>query len=91
MYRISSTKIPEYLNSKVGTRSSKAEKHWMIPNWPWTFNSDMYSAGTKDFPLTLKCTEWPQTEFEHLKSQKYSIYTKYLPLGPKDWSVSLYN
>ena len=35
----------------------------------------------------------PQTELEHLLiiSQKYSIYTKYLLLRPKFWSVSLYD
>ena len=31
---------------------------------------------------TWKCTEWPQTKHEHL-SQKYSIYTKWLPMRLK--------
>ena len=36
----------------------------MTRNWPWTFNSDKYSAGTKDLPLRLKywsillCDHW---------------------------------
>ncbi len=34
-----------------------------------------------------KCTECPQIEIEHLKSQKCSMYTKYLPLRPKFWFV----
>ncbi len=34
-----------------------------------------------------KCTEWTQT----LNGQQYPAYTMYLFLGPKFWSVSLYN
>ncbi len=52
MYKLSSTKIPEYLSQTVNTRSSKMEMHRMTSKWTWTPNS-----------------------------LKYSIYTKYLPLG----------
>ncbi len=35
------------------------------------------------------CTEWPQTELEHLTVK--SVYTKDLPMRSKFWSVSLYD
>ncbi len=42
----------------------KLEMHRMTPNWPWTPNSDKYSATTKELPLSLKfwsillCDHW---------------------------------
>ncbi len=39
----------------------------------------------------LPATNDPKLNLNTYTSQKYSVYTKYLPLMPKFWSVSLYD
>ncbi len=104
MYKIRSTKIPDYLR-KQGRQ--KLEMHRMTPNWTWTLNNDKYCAGTKNsgvkFWSILLHDDWysrykvaRNSEMHRmtpkwtwtLNSPKNSIYTKYLPLGPFHSTIS---
>ncbi len=68
-------KGPRIFQSKVDTRSLKMEMHRMTPNWPWTINSQKYSAGTKYLPLRPKF--WSILLYHHKKGrQKLEMHRK---------------
>ena len=52
-----------------------------LKTYPWGWNFGPFCSTTTVFrdmrSPERKCTEWPQTELEHLKSQKYLVYTTY--------------
>ena len=95
-------KIPK---TRKCTEWPKTElKHW-VKSTLYTLNTYPWGPKLIRFALWLaiseiqhvqvdenrKCTEWPQTERGTLSSQKYFAHTKYLPMRPKFWSVSLYD
>ena len=64
---------------------------YTLNTYPWGSNFGLFCSTIKHFqdttctrlPINRNCTEWPQTKLQHWNSQKYSIYTKYLPQGRK--------
>ncbi len=80
-------------------------EHLTIKSTLYTLNAYRWDPNFVPFRSTISsfrdttCISLPKSEMHRmtpnwtwtLNSQKYSMYTKYLPLRPKFWSVSLYD
>ena len=89
-------KCTEWSQIELEHLTVKSTLH-ILNTYPWDPNfgqfcstisrfRDNYVQGYKKSEMHQMTPNWTWT----LNSQKYTIYTKYLPLRPKFWSVSLY-
>ena len=70
------------------TWTPKSQKYCKYTKYlPWGPNFGPFRSTGSRFNIykvgeNRKCTEWPQTELEHLTLKNHSIYTEYLNVRP---------